>query len=216
MIKFNYSLNEIGAIIGVDLAMYHTGMCVYDVRQGFFAEFIPITVKNNSECKFADLYDMLVTEFRRISRIYGRIMIIQERLPNQGGVHSTVQTLQSLAQAHAIMELAVHNSNNVELYDEHGIHSTSVKSMFRTQECPKPQKGDIRKALVKLYLLDDTILTDDISDACAVVHTLLTKRWNQDIDERIKELKKEIKNLKVARAKEQRRVEIDKLSQMKN
>lgn len=216
MIKFNYSLNEIGAIIGIDLAMYHTGMSVYDVHQGFFAEFIPITVKNNSECKFSDLYDMLTTEFRRISHIYGRIMVVQERLPNQGGVHSTVQTLQSLAQAHAIMELAVHNSNNVELYDEHGIHSTSVKALFKTPDCPKPQKSDIRKALVKEYQLDDSKLTDDVSDSIAVVHTLLTKRWNQDIDERIKELKKEIKNLKVAHAKEQRQAEIDKLSQMKN
>ena len=127
-----------------------------------------------------------------------------------------MQTLQSLAQAHAIMELAVHNSNNVELYDEHGIHSTSVKALFKTPDCPKPQKSDIRKALVKEYQLDDSKLTDDVSDSIAVVHTLLTKRWNQDIDERIKELKKEIKNLKVAHAKEQRQAEIDKLSQMKN
>ena len=35
MIKFNYSLNEIGAIIGIDLAMYHTGMSVYDVHLSY-------------------------------------------------------------------------------------------------------------------------------------------------------------------------------------
>lgn len=217
MIKFNYGLKDIGAIIGIDLAKFHTGICVYKRDVGF-VEFLPINVKNTEENKELSLFIQLKDLFQKIKEKYGKngvIAVIQERLPSQCGRFSTIQTLQALSASHAILHLAVQVTDGVELYDNDGIHTISIKTLFKSPSCPKPQKEDIRKALVELYHLDDTLLTDDISDAIAVVHTLLVKRWNQDIDERIKELKKEIKGLKLARAKEEREVEINRLSQSK-
>ena len=214
MIKFNYGLKDIGAIIGVDLARYHTGVTIWVPDNGF-VEFLPVTVKNNEENKELSLYIQLKALFERVRNSYGLTMVIQEREPMQAGKFTTAATLCSLARAHAILHLAIQTTNGVELYDEDGIHSTSVKAVFRTIENQKPQKSDIRKALVAEYHLDDTLLTDDISDAIAVVHTLLKKKWNQDIDDQIKILKKEIKGLKIARAKEERQREIERLLEIK-
>lgn len=219
MIKFNHKLSDLGAIVGVDLAQYHTGVTVYS--KGQFTHFIPINVKNTDEAKehslfmqFTNLFQALLIEYARNGE---KIMVVQERQPLQNGKNSTAQTICALARAHAILHLAVQffEKDGVEFYDENGIHSTSVKALFKTKECPKPQKGDIRKELVKLYQLDDTKLTDDISDAIAVVHTLINKKWNQDIDEKIREIKKEIKKLKAPHAIAAHQAEIERIQSLK-
>lgn len=215
VVKFHDKLEDIGAIIGIDLARYHTGTCVFVPGRGF-TEFLPITVKNTEDNKELSLFVQLQELFEKTKAKYGKkIMVIQEREPQQCGKFTTAATLCGLARAHAILHLAVQMTEGVELYDEDGIHSTSVKSLFKTDKNPKPQKEDIRAALVALYDLDDSLLTDDISDAIAVVHTLLTKKWNADIDEQIKTLKKEMKKLKATRAIESRQAEINRLLEMK-
>lgn len=211
MVKFNRPLSDFDAIVGIDLASQKTGITVYSLSLGEFTEFIPVTITNSGEDRELRLFLRLKKVLQKIVDKYGEILVIEERCPNQAGIHSTVQTLQALMGAHWIMRLAVSVTDKAEKYDENGIHSTSVKPLFKSENCPKPQKSDIRKALVKMYHLDDTLLTDDISDAVAVVHTLLHKKWNSDIDEQIKELKKEIKKLKAKNAIELRQQEIQKL-----
>lgn len=215
MVKFKYPLSSFGAIVGIDLASHKTGVTVYSVSRETFEEFIPITVTNSGEGREYSLFIQLKEVFEKIVNKYREILVIQERCPYQAGPHSTISTLQNLMGAHWIMRLAVTMTQGVEIYDENGIHSTSVKPLFKTQDCPKPQKSDIRKQLVEKYHLDDSLLTDDISDAIAVVHTLLHKKWNADIDDQIKELKKEIKKLKVNNAIESRQEEIQRLLKLK-
>lgn len=79
---------------------------------------------------------------------------------------------------------------NLIPYDSVGVHTISVKALFRTEEIPKPQKEDIRKSLVGIYSIDDSLLTDNISDAIGVIYALLKRKWNADIEIQIKELKK--------------------------
>ena len=218
MVKFKRPLSDFSAIVGIDLASQKTGVTVYSLQTQRFIDFIPVIVKNSEEDRELCLFVQLKELFANLVATYGKekdILLVEERVPNQAGIHSTVQTLQALMGAHWIMRLAVSMTDGIERYDEHGIHSTSVKALFRTAECPKPQKSDIRKALVSLYCLDDTKLTDDISDAVAVVHTLLHKRWNADIDDQIKEVKKEIKKLKMKNAIEARQIEIQRLLALK-
>ena len=93
-------------------------------------------------------------------------------------------------------------------YDEKGIHSISVKAMFRTEENQKPSKTDIKNKICEYYNLKRESLTDDQSDSIALIYTLVNKKWNADIDTRVKELKKEIKSLKAERTIAERQEEI--------
>lgn len=122
--------------------------------------------------------------------------------------------MQGLAKAHAVLELCVEHSGLI-FYDEKGIHSISVKAMFRSEENPKPTKTDIKNKVCEYYDLNSKELSDDQSDSIALIYTLVNKKWNSDIDERVKVLKKEIKNLKVERAISERQEEIDKILSFK-
>lgn len=215
MVKFNRPLTDFDVIVGIDLATYRTGVCVYNIKTRQMDQFFEVVVSKNSECKVASLFGQLNLMWENLLTKYGKILVIIERLPQQCGVASTVATLQSLAKSHAIMELSVSQQFHVELYDEYGIHTTSVKSFFRTDKCPKPQKEDLRRAMVEYYHLDNDALTDNISDAMAVVHVLVHKRWNADIDDHIKEIKKEIKKLKAKNAISARQAEIERLLALK-
>lgn len=214
--KYNYKLSDFSYILGVDLATYKTGISLYDISKKMFVEFIPLTIHKNSTNRNYDLYAELVHLFSRLSKQYeGKILVIKERCPQQNGKFTTSNTLQSLAGSHAVLDVALGCCSNPIAYDENGIHSTSIKTLFKSPICPQPQKDDIRKALVERYHLDDTLLTDDISDAIAVVHTLLVKKWNADIDDHIKEIKKEIKKLKAKNAISARQAEIERLLALK-
>lgn len=215
MVKFNQPLSAFNVIVGIDLASQKSGVTVYSLQTQRFEEFIPVTVKSHEQEKELSLFNQLKLLLERFVQNYGKVLVIEERCPSQAGMRSTAATLQALMGAHWIMRLAVSMTEGAERYDEHGIHSTTVKALFKTSECEKPQKSDIRKALVELYHLDDTKLTDDISDAVAVVHTLLTKKWNADIDERIKEIKKETKKLKANHAILAHQTEIQRLLTLK-
>lgn len=215
MVKFNRPLTDFDAIVGIDLATYRTGVCVYNIKTQQMDQFFEVVVDKNSECKVASLFGQLNLMWENLLDKYGKILVIQERMPQQCGIASTVATLQSLAKSHAIMELSISQKFHVELYDENGIHTTSIKSYFKTEQCPKPQKEDLRRVLVEYYHLDNDALTDNISDAMAVVHVLIHKRWNADIDDHIKEIKKEIKKLKAKNAISARQTEIERLLALK-
>ena len=63
-----------------------------------------------------------------------------------------------------------------------------------------------------MYKLDNSKLTDDISDSMGVIHTLINRKWNLDIKEEIKKIKKEIKSLKKESAIKEREAEMQFLS----
>lgn len=215
--KFHKQLNEYDYVLGVDLATYKTGVCLFDLTKKKFVLLQEIVVKKESEQKNLDLYYLLLDFCSNLKRYYpGRILIVKEACPIQNGPHSTINTLQSLAASHAVLDICAGLNNGfMDLYDEKGIYTISVKALFKSESIPKPQKEDIRRELVKIYNLDDAVLTDNISDAVGVVYTLFKRKWNEDIKEEIKELKKAIKGLKRDCAIQLKKEEILRLEQMK-
>lgn len=215
MIKFNRPLDSVGAIVSFDLAHYHTGVSVLETATYKIVKTLKIDVPKNSENPNLNLYWQIKGVLRELVEDYGDIMVLKEALPLQSGQFTTIKTLYSLCAAHAILDLVVALQEGAEAYDDTGVYSVSVKSFYRSEAIPKPEKSDIRAAVVKYYGLDDTILTDDISDSIGVVHTLIHRKWNQDIIDEIKRIKKEIKGLKAPKAIQAREQRIQELNNLK-
>ena len=94
------------------------------------------------------------------------------------------------------------------------MHSISVRAYFKTLlgGVEKPQKEDVAnylKGRLKDFNFDEYPL--DVTDSLAVAVTLVEKKANADINERIKELKKELKNAKSAGKQDRLEKEIQKL-----
>lgn len=207
-IKYNYALTGLDYILAFDLALYKTGVSLYDIKNQKIIRVDKIEVPKNAEHPVIELYNLLTKYFEEINIKYGnKVMVVQEAMPQQAGKFTTVATLQGLAKAHAVLELCVDHSG-LMFYDEKGIHSVSVKAMFRTEENQKPSKTDIKNKVCEYYNLKRESLTDDQSDSIALIYTLVNKKWNADIDTRVKELKKEIKSLKAEKTIAERQEEI--------
>lgn len=214
--KFCKDIFEYDYIIGFDLALHKTGVSIYSIKDKNFIDYGLIIAEGDGECIIYDLYNSIVKYIREfLSRMPGSAIIIKEALPAQCGKFTTVKTLQQLAKAHAALDIAVFNLVNsgfdLCFYDDNGVHSISVKAMFSTKENKKPTKRDIKNKILNIYNINDKSIGDDISDSMAVVHTLIEKKWNQDILNRIKELNKDIKTLKSPYHILRKQEEIDRL-----
>lgn len=196
--KFSGSITDFDYIIGFDLAYHKSGIAIFDIEKRSIVDTFKISIQNGRDASIFDLYSTLGAVLDNISIKYpGSILAIKEAMPLQCGKFTTVQTLQQLAKAHAALDICLYERPDTYfVYDEVGIHSISVKSLFRKSKEDKPTKQDIQNRLREIYNLDGFEITDDISDAIAVIHTLINKKWNSDIKEEIKATKKEIKELK--------------------
>ena len=54
-------------------------------------------------------------------------------------------------------------------------------------------------------------MSENISDAMGVVYTLINRKWNNDIKEKQKEIRREIKSLKAQHAIDAHQKEIERL-----
>ncbi len=215
MIKFKKPLSEIDYIISFDLALYKTGISLYNIAQKSIVRTDKIEISHSDETPVATLYTKLKEYLTSAVERYGNLlMIVKEAMPAQAGKFTTIATLQTLAKTHAALDIAVAKVDGVDFYDETGVHSVSVKALFKTEENPKPTKTDIKKAVCAYYGLKVGDLTDDESDSIAVIYTLIKKKWNADINEEIKRIKKEIKGLKQERAIEAHQQRIEELQGM--
>ena len=196
--KFSCCLTDFDYIIGFDLAYHKSGIEIYDIEKKQIVNTFKVNIQNGGETSIFDLYSTLGATLDNISIKYpGSILAIKEAMPLQCGKFTTVQTLQQLAKAHAALDICLYERpEEYFLYDEVGIHSISVKSLFKENKDDKPTKKDIQNKLREIYDLEGLEITDDISDAIAVIHTLIHKKWNSDIKDEIKAIKKEIKTLK--------------------
>ncbi len=201
MIKFQKLLSEIDYIISFDLALYKTGVSIYDIAKKSIVRTDKIEVSHTDETPVATLYTKLKEYLTSAVEKYGNLlMIVKEAMPAQAGRFTTIATLQTLAKAHAALDIAVAKVDGVDFYDEVGVHAVSVKALFKTEETPKPTKTDIKKAVCAHYGLKAGDLTDDESDSVAVIYTLIKKKWNADLKDEIKRVRKEMKGLKQERA----------------
>lgn len=216
MIKFTKPLSDYSYILSFDLAKRLSGYTLYDIKKdGVILAGTIDTTKNKEEYVWSYFYSA-VTDIISSLDNKDKVFVVKERLPNQNGRFSTIDTLQGLAQAHAVFDLAVTHSG-LEVYDYEGIHATSVKAYFKNlTDCEKPQKEDIAEYLKQRFSdFDFSQYPFDVTDALAVTLTLVDKKWNADIAERIKELKKEQKNAKSESKKTRLIEETDFLESLK-
>ncbi len=207
--KFNRTLPSSIYFLSFDLAKKLTGWSLTHVNMNddnANFKFIDGGLINSNNFDNDSFYTSLYTAFtdvitkaNDVSKRDGvPLIIIKERLPNQNGPHSTIATLQGLASVHAIFDYAVEQSG-INYYDKDGVHSTSVKSVFkklaRLDANSTIDKCDIKNIINKM-VENSNIVDTNISDSLAVVITLIFHKWNADIDEGLKELRKYKKKFK--------------------
>ena len=220
-VKFNRRLEDYKYILSFDLAKHKSGFALVD----FVDKKIPysglIVTDPQKEMVWDDFYADLKARLLFIKENFGSsFFVLKERLPNQAGPRSTIATLQGLAGAHAIFDFFL-AENNLDTYDWHGVHSVSVKAYYKqVTNLEKPQKTDIFNAIKQTYptweVPEDNTLSYDISDSVAVVETLVNRKWNADIDERKRELKRELKKAKAQRKIDSLNAEIERLDKLKS
>lgn len=219
-VKFNRRLEDYQYILSFDLAKHKSGFALVD----FVDKKIPysglIVTDPQKEMVWDDFYADLKARLLFIKENFGSsFFVLKERLPNQAGARSTIATLQGLAGAHAIFDFFL-AENNLDTYDWQGVHSVSVKAYYKqATNLEKPQKTDIFNVIQQTYptweVPEDNTLSYDISDSVAVVETLVNRKWNADIDERKRELKRELKKAKAQRKIDSLNAEMQRLEELK-
>lgn len=218
MVKYNQNLSNYDYVLSFDLAKQKTGWAVVDIKSNRIQTCGMIVTDDKSDSVWLDLYEKIVDVLKNVQKFCNeenkRFFVLKEKLPNQAGKFTTIASLQALAYAHAVWEIACGNCS-AEVYDFEGIHSVSVKAFFkRKYGVEKPQKEDIAKFVCEYYDFHIGERTLDITDAIACVQTLVEYKWNEDIKDKIKELKKEQKKYKTDKKKKQIAEEIQRLEKM--
>ena len=218
MVKFSKTLSNYDYILSFDLAKQKTGWALVDIKSNRIENFVMLVLDEKANSVWLDVYDKIIVVLKNVKKycqnLGKRFFVLKEKLPNQAGRFTTIASLQGLAQVHAIWELACEKSE-VEVYDFDGVHSVSVKAFYkRKYEIEKPPKEDIAKLVCENYCFDIGDNPLDITDAIACVQTLVEYKWNEDIKDKIKELKKEQKNYKTDKKKNQITEEIRRLEML--
>lgn len=200
MIKYNESLQKYDYILSFDLAKHTTGWALVDIKNNQVIMSDVIISDGSKESLWDDLYQRFVTVFKRVQQYCGdnnkSFFVVKEKLPAQAGAFTTIASLQALAGVHAVWELACCHMH-IPTYDYEGVHSVSVKAFYKREYgIEKPQKEDIARCVGAKYSFQNPLHSMDITDAIAVVQTLTGYKWNADIQDRIKQLKKDIKKYK--------------------
>lgn len=217
MVKFNKHLTDYRYVLAFDLAKHRTGYALVDILNNVVAMSGLVDMDNDAEFPWSGIYSQFMDVIHTAKSIAGddEFFVTKEKLPNQAGRFTTIASLQGLAQVHAIWELCCCHSG-VEVYDCEGVHSVSVRAHIAHQTgIEKPTKEDVADYVSKKYGFKGVSTALDVTDAIAVVDTLVDKKWNSDIDVEIKTLKKQIKTYKTDKKKNGLLAEIDRLKELK-
>lgn len=217
MVKFNKSITDYRYVLAFDLAKHRTGYALVDIVNNVVVMSGLVDMDNGAEFPWSGIYSQFMDVIHAAKSIAGNngFFVTKEKLPNQAGRFTTIASLQGLAQVHAIWELCCCHSE-VEVYDCEGIHSVSVRAYIAHQTgIGKPTKEDVADYVGKKYGFDGTSTALDVTDAVAVVDTLIGKKWDSDIDAEIKALKKQIKTYKTDKKKNELLTEIYRLKELK-
>lgn len=217
MVKFNKHLTDYRYVLAFDLAKHRTGYALVDILNNVVAMSGLVDMDNDAEFPWSGIYSQFMDVIHTAKSIAGddEFFVTKEKLPNQAGRFTTIASLQGLAQVHAIWELCCCHSG-VGVYDCEGVHSVSVRAHIAHQTgIEKPTKEDVADYVSKKYGFKGVSTALDVTDAIAVVDTLVDKKWNSDIDVEIKTLKKQIKTYKTDKKKNGLLAEIDRLKELK-
>lgn len=200
-VKFLKSIYKYKYLVMFDLASKTTGVCLYNIKDKTVKETQIIHVSGNTDSNFYELYQLIGNYFYHLQNDFNidlrDILVYKEAMPTQlRGSASTVQTFIALAKSHATLELYLY-SNNIDIYDNIGIYPISthayLKKLNDWDNKHKVEKKDIQNYVYDKYKLD---LTSDEADAVFLAQTFLEIKYNKDINEEIKEIKKHMKILK--------------------
>lgn len=215
MVKYNNCLKDYGYILSFDLAKQKTGWALVNIKTNQTEKFGVIVSDEKADSIWENLYDKISNVLLGVKAYCigkrEKFFVTKEKLPNQAGKFTTIQSLQSLAQIHSIWELACFKCG-VDVYDLDGIHSVSVKAFFkRKYGIEKPTKEDIAKCVCKDYSFELGEYPEDVTDAAACVMTLVEYKWSDDVKSKIKELKKSKEKYKSNKKLEELDAEMQRL-----
>lgn len=205
VIKCKKSLDEYDYLIMFDLASHNTGVCLWNLKANKPENTFTV-VSNKVDGNFVfDLYQQLENLFQSIQNkgiSLTNIFVSKEAMPVQlRGGSSTVQTFIALAKAHAILDLFL-EQHDIDTYDYVGVYPASthayLKKVLGLDSKASVDKKDIKKYIYDNYGLDTQ--TFDESDAVFLAQTLINSKWNKDIEEKIKDIKRHKKTLKMTKA----------------
>lgn len=219
-IKGVTSIKKYHYLIMFDLASYTTGVCVWDIKKNKPHLTRVLKVKNTAQLAIADLEVEIRSFFEELVLLgihSSEVVVACEAMPMQAGKFTTIKTLLSLAQAHAVLNLYCHK-NNIDVYDYVGIAPASWRAHYkRVLNLPAKTpvtKEDVNAYVVKHYELQYK-LTCDESDAVFLCATLMDYKYNEDIKELIRAEKRHKKSLKAKHAIQAVDVKIAALEQLK-
>ena len=222
-IKFKNKLNSYKYLVMFDLASRNTGVCLWDLQKQCPIETKALIVTGKEELPTFELLHILKDYFMFISFKYGinlqrDILVAKEAMPSQlHGGSSTVQTFVALAKSHSVLDTFL-IENKIATYDYVGVYPITWHNYFKKiNNLSKDDK--VTKEVVFDYVISnytfDHQLTLDESDAVFLCYTFINVKWNNDIAEQIREVKRHRKTLKAPHAIKSCDLEISRLEGLK-
>lgn len=218
--KFKRSINSFKYLVMFDLASKITGVCLWDIKNHKSVKTDIISTADENGNKDFILFNKLKKYFAELSDSgisLEDIIVYKEAMPIQvHGGNSTVKTFVALARSHAILDLFI-DLNNLWCYDYTGVYPVSTHSYLRkiknlTTKDPI-KKQDILEYVTEKYKIQS--ISFDESDAIFLAQTFVDVKWDKDIDEQIRDVKRHIKQLKLKRAIDDATSEIERLKGLK-
>lgn len=201
-IKFRHKLTDYKYLVMFDLASKNTGVCLWDIQNKAPVSTYKISVTETGLNKELDLYNALDEYFQHLFSqgiLRKDLLVSKEAMPTQlRGGSSTVQTFIALAKAHAVLNLYLARSE-IPTYDSIGLYPASTHAYLRKlrgwDTSTKVAKDDIKYYVIENYKVSDNLSFDEY-DAIFLALTFMNIKFNKDLEEAIKDIKRHKKTLK--------------------
>jgi len=220
-IKFKDKMDSYKYLVMFDLASKVTGVCVWNIAKKEPLCTAVIRVKDGTELPAAELKTRINALFDELDKEIGRenYFVSKEMMPTQiHGGSSTVQTFVALAKSHAILDVCCYE-RGIPCYDYKGVAPATTHAYFRhingLGAGDKVTKEMVRDYLYGIFPAELKTTTLDETDAVFLAKTLCEFKWDKDIAERMREVKRHKKELKAAHAISALDQEIERLERMK-
>ena len=222
-VKFKKNIKDFKYLLMFDLASKNSGVCLWDLAKNEPVLTDTLKVKGELELPAAELLKLIIEFINDLVLKIGGfsvddILVVKEAMPTQlRGGSSTVQTFIALARSHCTLDTVLYQ-NKMPTYDYTGIYPSTWHSYFKKiKNLSKDDK--VTKELVHEYVINKYHLSEDISldetDAVFMCEAFLAVKWNNDLKERILEVKRHRKTLKAPHAIKFCDEEIERLSGLK-
>lgn len=219
-IKFKKSLSEYKYLVMFDLASKITGVCLWDIHNATPIKTDILKVTGKHELPVEELYELINNYFAELNKsgiLLEEVLVYKEAMPTQlRGGSSTVQTFLALARSHAALDLFTYH-NNIDIYDYTGVYPISTHAYLKKingwDNKHSVEKTDINNYVKEKYGFEK--ISFDESDAIFLAKTFIESKWDKDINEQIKEIKRHRKTLKLEYAIKACNNEISRLERLK-